>query len=137
VHQQAAMSAGAPDLMPYDQYEVAIPLVNASDCLNLVAAQLFDNPKPKGDADKSAPRWQLQGTSLDQPSWEAMRAPALIRFVAAEPENFLSPSWDGPKMYVNIEDYVKYIVVSRVSPGFDAVMAVGLALFTLFCKHTD
>lgn len=54
-------------------------------------------------------------------SWRAMRAPALIRFVAAEPGNFLSPSWDGPKMYVNI-DYVKYARVSKVSPGFDAVM---------------
>jgi len=56
-------------------------------------------------------------------SWRAMRAPALICFVAAGPGNFLSPSWDGPKMYVNI-DYVKYARVSKVSPGFDAVMEV-------------
>jgi hypothetical protein len=33
----------------------------------------------------------------------AMRVPALIRYVAAEPGNLLSPSWDGPKMYFNIE----------------------------------
>ena len=33
----------------------------------------------------------------------AMRVPALIRYVAAEPGNLLAPSWDGPKMYFNIE----------------------------------
>ena len=105
VHQTAPMAKGAPDLMPYDQYEVAIPLTSAGDCMTLVAARLYDGPE--GDA-----------------AWRAMRAPALIRFVAAEPENLLSPSWDGPKMYVNIEDYIKYSKIDRRSSRFDTVMEV-------------
>jgi hypothetical protein len=39
----------------------------------------------------------------------AMRAPALIRYVAAEPGNLLSPSWDGPKMYFNIEARPRHV----------------------------
>ena len=117
VHQTAPMAAGAPDLMPYDQYEVAISLTRASDCMNLVAKRLWGDDDDDDDDDDK------ESAAADN-SWRAMRAPALIRFVAAEPENFLSPSWDSPKMYVNIEDYVKYSTVSRVSPGFDAVMRV-------------
>lgn len=125
VHQTAPMAAGAPDLMPYDQYEVAIPLTNAGDCMNLVAAQLWLKAAPEGDDDDDRGDGDGDdGSSSITSSWRAMRAPALIRFVAAEPENFLSPSWDGPKMYVNIEDYVKYSAVSRISPAFDAVMGV-------------
>ncbi len=37
--------------------------------------------------------------------WEGFRTPALVRFISGE-EFYLSNTHGGPRMYVNIEDYV-------------------------------
>lgn len=68
---------------PYDQYETAVPIEKAGDCLMEL------------------------GTAIYGPEnlWEGFRTPALVRFVSGE-EFYLSPSNGGPVMYVNIEDYL-------------------------------
>jgi len=68
---------------PYDQYEVAIPLEVAGDCLELLNKTVYgpDN------------------------LWQGFRTPGLLRFVAGE-DFYVSMSNGGPRMYVNIEDYV-------------------------------
>jgi hypothetical protein len=68
---------------PYDQYEVSVPLEVAGTCLETVTAAVYG-------ADKL---------------WQGFRTPALVRFISGE-DFYLSPTHGGPRMYVNMEDYV-------------------------------
>lgn len=63
-------------MQPYDQFEVAIPLEKAGDCM-IGAKEVLYGPEN---------------------NWEGFRTPALVRFVSGEPF-YLSPSNGGPVMY--------------------------------------
>lgn len=69
----------------YDQFESAVPLERAGDCLAVMNDALYGDPQ----------------------AWRGFRAPMLVRFVAGE-RAFLSPSHGGPVMYINLEDHVSY-----------------------------
>eukprot|EP00884_Botryococcus_braunii_P005954 jgi/Botrbrau1/1535/Bobra.0107s0023.1 len=73
------------DWNAYDQYEAAVPLENAADCLDKVGKKLY------GD---------------DHLAY-GFRAPSLVRFVNSE-KAYLSPTNGGARMYVNMEDHVSY-----------------------------
>ncbi|EFN59179.1 hypothetical protein CHLNCDRAFT_138071 [Chlorella variabilis] len=68
---------------PYDQYEVAVPISRAGSCLMEVGKEVYGDAK----------------------LWDGARTPFLVRFVTEE-DFYLSPTTDGPAMYVNMEDYV-------------------------------
>ena len=68
---------------PYDQYETAVSMEKAGDCLMELGAAIYGSEN----------------------LWEGFRTPALVRFVSGE-EFYLAPSNGGPVMYVNIEDYI-------------------------------
>jgi hypothetical protein len=80
----------------YDQYEVAVPLERAGDCLAKLNAALYGNASDGSDGDER-----------QQARWRGFRAPMLIRFVAGE-RAFLSNSHGGPVMFANLEDHVSY-----------------------------
>ena len=63
-------------MQPYDQFEVAVPLEKAGDCMIRLSEQIYG---PKN-------------------LWEGFRTPALVRFISGEPF-YLSPSNGGPVMY--------------------------------------
>eukprot|EP00210_Caulerpa_lentillifera_P006113 g5840.t1 len=69
----------------YDQFEVSIPIEDMADCLETVGEEIY------GDAEL----------------WEGFRTPALIRFVSEE-DAYLSNTHGGPRMFINLEDYVSY-----------------------------
>ena len=79
---------------PYNQYEVAIPLEVAGDCLMEVGAEIY------------GPR----------PLWDGFRTPALLRFITGE-EFYLSYTHGGPRMFVNIEDYITLSSGERAGGG--------------------
>lgn len=68
---------------PYNQLEVAVPLQKAGDCLLMINSEMYGSKR----------------------LWEGFRTPALIRFVTEE-DFYLSPTHGGPRMYVNMEDYL-------------------------------
>ena len=68
---------------PYNQLEVSVPMEIAGDCLMEVGNEMY------GPA----------------ALWEGFRTPGLIRFVTAQ-DFYLSNTNGGPRMYVNIEDYL-------------------------------
>ena len=70
-------------MAPYDQLEVAVPIEMAGDCLIEIGSEMYGP-----DA-----------------LWEGFRTPALIRFVTGE-DYYLSATQGGPRMYINIEDYI-------------------------------
>ena len=86
---------------PYDQYEAAVPLEIAGDCL------LGLNDLVYGAGANSTVR-------------EGFRTPPLIRFVGAE-DFYLSPSYGTPVMYVNLEDHLSLSTGTK-NEGFDTVM---------------
>jgi hypothetical protein len=63
--------------------KVSIPLDLAADCLASLRDKLY------GAADLA----------------QGFRSPPLVRFVAGE-QAYLSPTSGGPRMYINLEDYV-------------------------------
>ena len=69
---------------PYDQYEASVPFSIAGDCLLGLNELVYG------------------GNSTVK---EGFRTPPLIRFVGAEPF-YLSPSYGGPVMYINLEDHI-------------------------------
>ena len=69
----------------YDQYEVSFPLESIADCLAAVGSEIY------GDEDL----------------WEGFVTPMLIRFVAEE-DAYLSNTHGGPRVYVNLEDYLRH-----------------------------
>ena len=97
VSQRFELARNAPDVNMYDQYEVAVPLEKAAECAREVYKQSN----------------KIFQSTRDTVAIRGFRAPILLRFVSAEPENLLSLSYDGPKVYWNFEDYLKYIDVSR------------------------
>ncbi|KAI8470601.1 MAG: POT family-domain-containing protein [Monoraphidium minutum] len=84
----------------YDQYELAVPLSRAADCMEAVAAEVY------------GPHQLFQG----------FRTPALFRFVAGE-ESYLSPSAGGPALYINLEDHVSY-ATGRPNAAFQEVVSL-------------
>lgn len=64
----------------YDQYEVAIPLERAGDCLLRFSEEVYGS----------------------RALWRGFRTPPLIRFVSHE-DAYLSLTHDGPAMYINLE----------------------------------
>ncbi|WIA21698.1 hypothetical protein OEZ85_000865 [Tetradesmus obliquus] len=84
----------------YDQYEVAVPLSKAGDCLGAVTKELY------GPAQR----------------WRGFRSPALVRFIRAE-HSYLSPAVGEAVMYVNIEDHLSYIN-GNTNEDFQAVLRV-------------
>ena len=63
----------------YDQYEVAVPLSRAADCLAALSSEVYAR--------------QL---------WHGFRVPALLQLVAGDTFH-LSPSNRGPQLYLNLE----------------------------------
>lgn len=72
-------------LAPYIQMEVAVPLAQAGTCLKKLSDTVY-------------------GGLFNRVS-DGFRNPALIRFVSGEPY-YLSPTHGGPRMYLNIEDWL-------------------------------
>lgn len=54
---------------------------------------------------------------------KGFRTAPLIRFIGPE-DGLLSHTHDGPRMYVNIEDYLFYNRGRKVNDKFKAVMAI-------------
>eukprot|EP00894_Picocystis_sp_ML_P001716 jgi/Pico_ML_1/52233/g2968.t3 len=69
----------------YEQYEFAVPMSQAGDCLEALNKILYT----EGDARRG------------------FRAPALVRFIGAE-DSYLSNSYGEPVMFVNIEDHISH-----------------------------
>ena len=87
---------------PYNQLEVAIPLEIAGDCLMEVGAEMY------GPA----------------ALWEGFRTPALIRFISGQ-DYYISNTHGGPRMYVNIEDYLS-LTTGKPNTKFDRVVEIFL-----------
>eukprot|EP00889_Picochlorum_renovo_P008862 jgi/Picre1/35892/NNA_003350.t1 len=86
---------------PYDQYEVAIPLEYAGDCLQGLNQLIYASNDSESIRD-------------------GFRPPALIRFVSEEPF-YLSPSYGHPVMYINLEDHLSRSL-GEENEGFDTVL---------------
>ena len=87
------MYAFQTDGIQYDQYEVGIPFSRVHTCYAALAdAKLYGREQ----------------------RWRGFRAPALLRFVKTEP-GLLSPTNGGPRAYINVEDYVKYLTFEAVN----------------------
>ncbi|KDD76265.1 hypothetical protein H632_c292p1 [Helicosporidium sp. ATCC 50920] len=71
------------NMAPYAQYEVSVPLETAGSCMRLVRDRIYG-------------RQRLS---------EGFRNLGLVRFVSGE-EFYLSNTHGGPRMYINIEDYL-------------------------------
>lgn len=82
--QSEQMNVASSNFAPYDQYEVSIPMDIAGDCLQMVLGEIDSKQLGQG-----------------------FRTPGLIRFVSQE-TGYLSPTSDGPRMFVNLEDYLSH-----------------------------
>ncbi|WIA37270.1 hypothetical protein OEZ86_014213 [Tetradesmus obliquus] len=108
IHQPRATLSQLQTVL-YDQYEVSIPLSAMGSCW----AKLLDVVY-QGD---------LQGTnSTIRPLDKGFRTAPLIRFINKE-DGLLSHTGDGPRMYLNIEDYLFYNTGRKTNPAFKKVMA--------------
>lgn len=74
------------DENPYDQYEFAIPLETAGDCMKGLVHRIY-RPFQRLD--------------------DGFRTSALVRFVS-EVDAYLSLTQGGPHIFINLEDYVYY-----------------------------
>lgn len=83
---------------PYKQLEVAVPMEIAGDCLMGLDSVMYGSSQ----------------------AWKGFRTPALIRFVDGE-DFYVSPTNGGPRMYVNIEDYVS-LSSGKPNQEFDQVV---------------
>ena len=118
VSQRFEMSYNAPDANMYDQYEVAVPLEKAAECAREVYKE-------------SVKIFQSTGDTVAR---SGFRVPILLRFVSSEPENLLSLSYDGPKVYFNFEDYLKYRSPSASEPNA-AFRLVSKVFHSSKCSH--
>jgi hypothetical protein len=55
--------------------------------------------------------------------WTGFRTPALMRLVASE-EAYLSNTHGGPRLYINMEDYISAAAMSGNNPRFQQVMGL-------------
>lgn len=55
--------------------------------------------------------------------WTAFRVPALMRLVKEE-DAYLSNTHGGPRLYINMEDYITSAALTGRSPNFQAVMGL-------------
>eukprot|EP00879_Flechtneria_rotunda_P014556 GHRR01015211.1.p1 GENE.GHRR01015211.1~~GHRR01015211.1.p1 ORF type:complete len:664 (+),score=177.73 GHRR01015211.1:545-2536(+) len=94
----------------YDQYEVSVPLAAAGTCWAKLLQVVY-----QGDLLGTNPAIR----ALDK----GLRTAPLIRFLGAE-DGLLSHTYDGPRMYLNIEDYLYYNRGRKTNEKFKAVMAV-------------
>lgn len=117
VSQRFEMSSNAPDANMYDQYEVAVPLEKAADCMRAVYAK----------------SQEMFGNTRETIARAGLRVPILIRIVKAEPENLLSLSYDGVKVYFNYEDYLKYSSRSQNEPN-KAFREISTVLLSTKCS---
>lgn len=83
---------------PYDQYEVSIPLETAADCLEELGHAMYG----------------------PYALWSGTRTPFLTRFVKGE-DGYLSNTNGGPRMYMNLEDFVLYSTGVR-NAAFQGIM---------------
>ncbi|CAD7703073.1 unnamed protein product [Ostreobium quekettii] len=97
------------DHVLYDQYEVAIPFATMADCLAGMLETVYGE-----DIDGVDP----VASSQDR----GFRTAPLIRFVSQE-EGLLSPTNDGPRMYINMEDYRYYNGGGQRNEPFFRLMA--------------
>ncbi|XRB12283.1 FAD-binding PCMH-type domain-containing protein [Pseudoscourfieldia marina] len=84
----------------YDQYEISVPFSTMGNCFNGLRDLLRRN------------------IAISQ----SFFSPALVRFVSQE-EGLLSQTEDGPRLYINIEDYLFYVQGRIINTGFKQVMA--------------
>ncbi len=85
---------------PYDQYEVSVPLETAADCLEELGAATYG----------------------PYALWSGTRTPMLTRFVKGE-DGYLSNTHGGPRLYMNMEDFVLYST-GRRNAAFQAMMDI-------------
>jgi hypothetical protein len=85
---------------PYDQYEISVPLETAADCLEEVGAATYG----------------------PYALWSGTRTPFLTRFVKGE-DGYLSNTNGGPRMYMNLEDFVLYST-GRRNAAFQGIMNI-------------
>lgn len=94
--------------VPYDQYETAMPLASMADCM----AGLLDVVYGPGAWDDNG------GNNTDR----GFRTAPLLRFIGQE-DGLLSLTHDGPRMYLNMEDYYFYNAGRRPNAPFRAAFA--------------
>ena len=119
VSQRLEMSYNSPDANMMDQYEVAVPLEKAAAC----AREIYK---------ESGKIFQSTGDTVAR---SGFRTPILIRIVASEPENLLSLSHDGPKVYFNYEDYLKYLRSPSASEPNAAFRLVSKVFLSSKCSN--
>ncbi|QDZ18639.1 putative D-arabinono-1,4-lactone oxidase [Chloropicon primus] len=83
---------------PYDQYEVSIPLTTMGDCLEDLGHLMYG----------------------PYALWTGTRTPFLTRFVKGE-DAYLSNNHGGPRMHMNLEDFVLYST-GRRNAAFQGIM---------------
>lgn len=79
----AATTGEMNTFAPYIQTEVSVPLEQAGTCMGKIATAVYSNDE----------------------LWQGFRNIGLIRFMPGE-KFYLSPTNGGPRMYVNLEDYL-------------------------------
>lgn len=72
----------------------------------------------------ATPRWQGVADLLYGPQqrWRGFRTPALVRFISGE-GGLVSLTNGGPRVYINIEDLLRYQNNGAVNQDFQAVWA--------------
>lgn len=80
--------------VPYDQYEIAIPVDRVADCFEGMLEVLYDDDVDGKNETKRA---------VDK----GFRTAPLIRFVGKE-DGLLSLTNDIPRVFINLEDYIFY-----------------------------
>ncbi|KAG1678617.1 hypothetical protein FOA52_012624 [Chlamydomonas sp. UWO 241] len=78
----------------YDQYEAAMPVATMADCFRGLLKVVYD-----GDIDGA--------NETKRNSDKGFRTAPLIRFVGQE-DGLLAYTVDGPRLFINIEDYMYY-----------------------------
>ena len=86
--------------IPYDQYEVAVPLSLVGSCFRSLIDLVREGPNDKG-----------------------FRTAPLMRFIGEE-DGLLSYTVDGPRAFLNIEDYLYYNSGGQINERLRAVMGL-------------
>ena len=83
---------------PYDQYELAVPVASMADCLERVGEAVYGPDR----------------------LYSGSRTPFLTRFVKEE-DGYLSYTHGGPRVFVNMEEFVQYST-GRRNRGFQEII---------------